>query len=104
MGCKGRALRLKSTDNNVTTAAGIIPAGDDPFTFSVWLLVDTSVTAATDILNFTTGNGLTTSIAGGLRNYVFELANLDRTTDATDRNWGHLAIVSVDDDNLHLIC
>ena len=32
----------------------------------------------------------------------FELANLDRTTDATERNWGHLAIVSVDDDNFTL--
>ena len=104
-GVKGRALRLKSTDNDVTVT-GVIP--QYPFTFSTWLLLDTNVTGVPSptILTFdATGISTTTQINGGdlTRNFAFGGAgNGFRTTTVADRNWGHLAMVAVDDTNFTL--
>ena len=94
-GVKGRALRLKATDNNVTTAAGVIPAY--PFTFSAWLLPDeespTSITLANNLLT-------STHTAGAARNFVLNTAVGNRNH--AFHQWLHVAVVAVDDTNFTL--
>ena len=95
-GIKGRALRLHATDNNATSATGVIPSAY-PFTFAAWILPDPEAPIS---LSFASSPVTSTQSTGMARKYFLKDDEKARTT--TLHQWGHLAVVAVDDNNYTL--